>query len=171
MLSTLLLLGLVVSPATGLSGRGVPPPKQPIVVSAPTGRVGSAVVRSLVSTLGSGADIFVLARDADKAKRMFGENKEEEGCVRILTASYDDEEALTAAFAQVPKDRGGFRLFLACGNGPNQEALESGVLRAACRSDACCSRVVKLSTATAVLEEERGGPHAAHVRLFSSPGQ
>jgi uncharacterized protein YbjT (DUF2867 family) len=124
----------------------------PIVVSGATGRVGSAVVRALVSQHGTD-DVFILARDAQKARALHGD-------VQCLNAAYDDDEALSAALASVPA---GFHLFLACSNGPAQAALESSVCRAAHANG--CSFVVKLSTATPVLEMKQGGPYAAHLAV------
>ena len=91
--------------------------RPPVVVSGATGRVGSAVVRSLVSRRGSAEGVYVLARDAEKAQAMH------EG-VQCLCAAYDDAEALAEAFGSVPS---GFRLFVACSNSPQQAAP-----RAAC---------------------------------------
>lgn len=107
------------------------------------------------------SDIYVLVRDAAKARRLHGDD------INILESAYDDPAALEAAFASLPSDKG-FRLFLACSNGPDQEKLESAILRAAaCKkgSGAGCSAVVKLSSATPVLEAESGGPHAAHAAV------
>jgi len=56
-----------------------------------------------------------------------------------------------------------FRLFVACSNGPAQAALESSVCRAA--QSGGCSFIVKLSTASPVLEMKSGGPYAAHLEV------
>ena len=146
------LLSFLTQVASGLSA--------PIVVSGATGRVGSSVVQSLLSSA-KPSDIYVLVRDAAKARRLHGDD------INILESAYDDPAALEAAFASLPSDKG-FRLFLACSNGPDQEKLESAILRAAaCKkgSGAGCSAVVKLSSATPVLEAESGGPHAAHAAV------
>ena len=123
----------------------------PVVVSGATGRVGSAVVRSLVSRRGSAEGVYVLARDAEKAQAMH------EG-VQCLCAAHDDAEALAEAFGSVPS---GFRLFVACSNSPQQAALEGGLCRAA--HSAGCAYAVKLSTARQVLEMKQGGPYVAHL--------
>ena len=110
--------------------------RPPVVVSGATGRVGSAVVRSLVSRRGSAEGVYVLARDAEKAQAMH------EG-VQCLCAAHDDAEALAEAFGSVPS---GFRLFVACSNSPQQ-----AVPRAA-----CAARPTRLLTPLAV--NRRGRP-------------
>ena len=132
-----------------------PPP--PIVVSGATGRVGAAVVRSLLARRGDSqsSGVFVLTRDAEKAAAMHGPG------VECLEAAYDDADALRAAFASMPA--GGFRLFLACSNQPAQATLETNVCQAA--QQAGCTYVVKLSTASQVLEMKSGGPYAAHLEV------
>ena len=138
-----LLLGLITA-ATALP---------PIVISGATGRVGSAVVRALISKRGSADDIFVLARDATKVKALNTE-------ATCLCADYEDVEALDVAFSSMSP---GFHLFVACNNHPTQATLESNVCRAAKRAG--CAYAVKLSTATAVLEMQQGGPYAAHLQV------
>ena len=125
----------------------------PIVVAGGTGRVGAAVVRSLVARRGSNDNIFVLARDAEKAGTLHAG-------VQCICADYSDAESLQAALSKVPQ---GFRLFVACNNGPAQASLESAVCCAA--QEAGCCYAVKLSTATPVLELKEGGPYAAHLEV------
>ena len=125
----------------------------PVVVTGATGRVGSAVVRSLIERRGSAENIFVLARDVAKANAMHAD-------VQCLSAAYDDVAALSTALSSMPA---GYRLFLACSNSPTQADLESNVCNAAHSSG--CEYVVKLSTASAVLEMKEGGPYAAHLRV------
>ena len=100
-------------------------------MSGATGRVGSAVVRSLIAKRGSADGIFVLVRDVEKARSMHGD-------VQCLDAAYDDQTALDAAFASLPS---GFRLFVACNNSPAQAQLEGNLCRAA--HDAGCTFAVK----------------------------
>ena len=122
-----------------------------IVVTTPSGRVGSALIRALDAR---GVPIVVLARDAAKARASLTAN------IRVLEADYGDPDALEAAFASIS---GSTRVFLACGNSPTQATLECNLLDAAQRHNA--EYVVKLSTASAVLEDERGGPYAAHLEV------
>ncbi|KAL3914641.1 MAG: hypothetical protein SGPRY_007557 [Prymnesium sp.] len=125
-----------------------------VVVTGGTGRVGSALVDRLVLAHADPSSVCVIVRDPSKAQAMLPQG------VVCLTASYEDTEALSAAFAQVGP---GFRLFIACSNGPAQEDLESNVCRAAVAAG--CSYAVKLSTASAVLEMQQGGPYAAHLKV------
>ena len=125
----------------------------PIVIAGGTGRVGAAVVRSLIARRGDD-NIVVLARDLEKARVVHGSG------IRCLLADYADEDSLRAALSEVAP---GFRLFVACNNGPAQASLESAVCRAA--HEAGCAYAVKLSTATAVLELKEGGPYAAHLEV------
>lgn len=141
---------LVLLIAVDVLQASVPPP---IVVTGGTGRVGSAVIRSLIARRGTAENLFVLARDVDKVKAINGE-------VTCLCAAYDDIESLTAAFASVPH---GFRCFIACNNGPDQASLEGNVCRAA--QKAGCTYAVKLSTATPVLDMKQGGPYRAHLEV------
>ena len=122
-----------------------------VVVTTPNGRVGSALVRELDDR---GVSVVALARDAAKARAAVSAN------IRVLEADYGDPDALEAAFASIS---GSTRVFLACGNSPTQATLECNVLDAAQRHNA--EYVVKLSTASAVLEDERGGPYAAHLEV------
>lgn len=132
----------------------------PVVVSGATGRVGSAVVRSLVARRGSTDQIYVLARDVAKAENMLPAG------VICLAAPYEDPDALAGAFSSVPDS---FRLFIACNNSPQQAELESNVARAAQKNG--CAFIVKLSTASPVLEKKDGGPHAAHLTVEDLLGE
>ena len=137
-------------------------PSPALVIGGATGRVGSAVVRSILAQQGvapgASGRVYVLARDIDRAAELHGEN------VCCLHADYADEEALRKAFASISAPT--FRLFLACSNGAQQAAMESNVVRSACAAGRC-TYVVKLSTATPVLEMREGGPYAAHLEVES----
>ena len=126
----------------------------PIVISGATGRVGSAVVNALLKRYGTDNNVFLLTRDVAKAEALHS------GVQCLPAAAYDDVDALDAAFSGVPD---GFRLFLACSNGPTQATLESNICRAAHKAG--CSYAVKLSTASAVLKMKAGGPYAAHLEV------
>jgi uncharacterized protein YbjT (DUF2867 family) len=128
------------------------PQAPPVVVSGATGRVGSAVVRALIARRGSAEGIFVIARDGAKAISMHGSR------VQCLMADIGEVDCMD--FESVPD---GFHLFVACNNSPIQAQLEENLCRAAC--SAGCSYIVKLSTATPVLEAAQGGPHAAHLQV------
>ena len=131
----------------------VAPASHPIVVTGATGRVGAAVVHSLVALRGSAENLYILSRNADKARELCAD-------AQHFEADYADEDALRAALSAVPH---GFRLFVACSNGPAQASLEGTVCRAAVEQG--CGYVVKLSTSTPVLEMKEGGPYAAHLEV------
>ena len=141
----LLALGLISAAAAA-----APPP---VVVAGATGRVGAAVVRSLIERRGGHENIFVLARDVGKAESMHTG-------VKCISADYGDVESLKVALSSVPQ---GFRIFVACNNGPAQAALEGAVCSAA--QAAGCVYAVKLSTASPVLNLKEGGPYAAHLEV------
>ena len=122
-----------------------------VVVSGASGRVGSEVARGLSER--PGVRVVALVRSAEKARGMLPDG------VVVLEADYGDPAALDAALARVET---GFRLFLACGNAPEQAELELNVARAARARG--CAFCCKLSTATAVLEM-RQGPYEAHSRV------
>ena len=125
-----------------------------VVVSGASGRVGSEVARDLSKR--PDVRVVALVRSAEKARAMLPDG------VVVLEADYGDPAALDAALARVET---GFRLFLACGNAPEQAELELNVARAARARG--CAFCCKLSTATAVLEM-RQGPLASRVEAASA---
>uniref|UniRef100_A0A7S4N6D2 NAD(P)-binding domain-containing protein n=1 Tax=Odontella aurita TaxID=265563 RepID=A0A7S4N6D2_9STRA len=140
-----------------------------VVVTGATGRVGSRLVRALLREDAPNVDVVALVRDAAKARSMFalpsaspGDDEGEEGTaplppsLSVLEADYGDASAVEAALAEAAEKCGGgesspLRLFLACGNVPNQPQLELNVARAAC--DRGADFCVKLSTASPLLED------------------
>ena len=122
-----------------------------VVVSGASGRVGSEVARDLSKR--PHVRVVALVRSAEKARAMLPDG------VVVLEADYGDRTALDAALARV---EAGFRLFLACGNSPQQAELELNVVRAARARG--CAFCCKLSTATPALEM-RQGPYEAHLRV------
>jgi len=141
-----LIMGI--PPALALSISDVRPT---VVVAGATGKVGSAVVRSLVES--GGVEVVALVRSAEKARALYGDGSG----VTIAEADYSDTDALDAALCQHPA----CRLFIACSNVPQQARLEMNLCEAAVRHGAAYA--VKLSTVTPVLEMKEGGPYAAHL--------
>jgi len=125
-----------------------------VVVAGATGRVGDALVRELRARGGDGsASLAVaLARDKGKARAKLGED--------VLTMQCDlrDIAALRNTLGALRSKP--WRLFLACGNTPDQGALETNLLTAA--EENGCEYVVKLSTVRTALEAKLGGYIQAH---------
>ena len=113
-----------------------------VVVSGASGRVGSEVARGLSER--PGVRVVALVRSAEKARGMLPDG------VVVLEADYGDPAALDAALARVET---GFRLFLACGNAPEQAELELNVARG---EGARLRLLLQALTATAVLEMRQG---------------
>lgn len=146
MIKGLCFLGVAMAAAAATSSPTV-------VVSGATGRVGSALVHSLVDQ--QGLRVAALVRDAAKARSLLPAE------AIILEADYADTEGLQEALASL--EVSGYRLFLACGNVPEQAAFETNVLAAAAATGA--QYCVKLSTAAAILDAKEGGPYAAHLEV------
>lgn len=133
-----------------------------VVVAGATGRAGRAVVEALRRR--QEVKVVALVRDGAKARERLGT----EG-LTIVEADFADAAALASAFescdilASKP-----WRLFLVCGNVPDQARLERNVLDASEGSG--CEYVVKVSTVRTVLEAKKGGPYAAHLEVERALG-
>jgi uncharacterized protein YbjT (DUF2867 family) len=99
-----------------------------VLVTAATGAIGAQVVHALHDR---GIDVRAFVRDRDKAARVLAPD------VEVVVGDYADPDSLARAL------RGVERVFLACGNVPEQVAHEKAVIDAA--SLAGVQRVVKLS--------------------------
>ncbi|HEY7272020.1 MAG TPA: SDR family oxidoreductase, partial [Actinoplanes sp.] len=99
-----------------------------ILVTGATGNVGGHVVRALA---GRGVPVRAFVRDADRATRLLGPD------VELAVGDFADRRSLDRALT------GADRLFLACGNVPDQIDFECTAIDAA--ADAGITRVVKLS--------------------------
>lgn len=130
----------------------------PVVVVGATGNVGRGLVALLTARE---LPLRAVTRDLGRARRLLGPD------VPLAVAALDDHAALEAALD------GAGALFLACGNGPTQEELETSVVGAARRRGV--ERVVKLSSVVAALDEtsqhrrveltvERSGASFTHLR-------
>ena len=97
--------------------------------------------------------MVALVRSADKARKLF----ESDDAVTIAEADYADADAIDSSLRELQS----YRMFVACGNGPDQAANEANLIAAAARHGA--GYAVKLSTVTPVLEMKEGGPYAAHL--------
>merc|ERR1712070_720939 len=78
-----------------------------------------------------------------------------------LEADFGDASALGDALQSLRPSS--WRLFLACGNSPDQERLEMNLLNASAKHG--CEYIVKLSTVRTVLEAKSGGPYKAHLSI------
>lgn len=150
-------------------GRALNPALPTIVVAGAAGKVGSRLVRRLRR---SGAvNTVALVRSRGRV-----ESSLEGGPLLVVEADYGDADAVAAALGRVGvllgTGSGGvgsgsssslspplIRLFLSCGNVPDQARLELNVVTAAKEigADFC----VKLGTATAVMEADGASDYAA----------
>lgn len=139
--------------------------RRAIVVTGATGRVGSRLVRRLLSSSSSN-DVFVtaLVRDAAKARSMFGDDPSSSS-LSLSIVEVDlgrDREGIETALRDVARSSSSSSvgLFVACGNGPQQIDVERNIIDAAAEvfreeteSDFFC---VKLSTAAPLVEGSIG---------------
>jgi uncharacterized protein YbjT (DUF2867 family) len=100
-----------------------------ILVTGGTGTAGAEVVRALV---GSGRHVRLLARDTEKAQRLFG------AAVEIVAGDFADARSVDRALADADE------LFLSCADDPRRVAWETRTVDAASASGV--RRVVKLSS-------------------------
>ena len=149
------LLTLLVRVSNGLT----------IVVAAANGKVGRHVLAAL-----AGKDRLTIVPLVRSTSRLRAELERLDLSASLCDAmvrdaiecDYTDTDAVSAAFSKIRPGLISFdelRLFLATGNGPRQAEAECNVLQAARRVGV--TYVVKLSTATQVLEME-SGPYEAH---------
>lgn len=149
------LLTLLVRVSNGLT----------IVVAAANGKVGRHVLAAL-----AGKDSLTIVPLVRSTSRLRAELERLDLSTSLCDAmvrdaiecDYTDTDAVSAAFSKIRPGLISFdelRLFLATGNGPRQAEAECNVLQAARRVGV--TYVVKLSTATQVLEME-SGPYQAH---------
>jgi len=128
-----------------------------VVVAGASGRVGKAVLESLRRL--PGVDVVALARDGAKARAQTGTDG-----LSVLEADFADTAALAVAMeCNELLSAKPWRLFLVCGNVPNQAKLEINVLEAAEKYG--CEYVVRVSTVRTVLEAKSGGPYEAHLEV------
>jgi uncharacterized protein YbjT (DUF2867 family) len=99
-----------------------------VLITGATGSVGSLLVRTLA---GAGVRPRAFVRDSDKARALLGDAAD------VVVGDLADPDALRAALTGVEA------FFLACGNVPDQVALECAAVDAA--RSAGVRRVVKLS--------------------------
>jgi len=115
-------------------------PRKIVVVSGATGRVGSRVIKNLLKKKDN-VQVVALVRNATKAFAMFPNEK-----LTVLEADFANMSSLELKLSPFKNDQ--IRLFLACGNIPDQANLELNVARAV-GDDCFC---VKLSTAQPLIE-------------------
>jgi uncharacterized protein YbjT (DUF2867 family) len=127
------------------------------LVTGATGTVGAHVVRALYER---GVAVRAFVRDRDKAEQMLG------GDVELAVGDFADRDSIERAL------RGTDRLFLACGNVPEQVEYERNAIDAG--QSAGVQRVVKLSgpraaTDSALLFERWHGEIERHLLRSGLP--
>ena len=139
------------------------PPSTTIVVSGACGKVGSRLLRELLNNNDGEASnhIVALVRDANKLKTMMmdtGDIGNGIAGLSIMEADYSNPEQLRDAFESIPATDE-CRLFLSCGNVPDQANLELNVLKEAiARTKSKDNNLftTKLSTATPIMDANDG---------------
>uniref|UniRef100_A0A7S0FFZ2 NmrA-like domain-containing protein n=1 Tax=Minutocellus polymorphus TaxID=265543 RepID=A0A7S0FFZ2_9STRA len=137
-------------------------PATTVVVSGACGKVGSRLLRELLMNNNDGTKrIVALVRDANKLKAMMKDARYGEvdsTNLSIKEADYANPGQLKDAFATVHPS-GDCRLFLSCGNVPDQAGLELNILKEAVahtRGTNSNLFTAKLSTATPIMEANGG---------------
>jgi uncharacterized protein YbjT (DUF2867 family) len=110
-----------------------------ILVTGATGNAGSEVVRALRAR---GASVRAFVRDAEKARRLLGDD------VELAVGDFADGSSLRAALD------GARAMLLSCADDPRRVEWESSAIDAAAAADV--KRIVKLST----IRAESGAPVA-----------
>jgi len=146
------------------------PPTTTIVVSGACGKVGSRLLRELLNSDDGSSHIVALVRNANKLKTMMEDGGHVDGDIggfSIKEADYSNPEQLRDAFASIPSTDS-CRLFLSCGNVPDQAQLELNVLKEAIAHTNNSLFTTKLSTATPIMEasnEEGASAYAKEHRV------
>ena len=144
-------------------------PSTTIVVSGACGKVGSRLLRELLNSNGGSNQIVALVRDANKLKNMMKDTGNVDDGIAglsIMQADYSNPERLRNAFESIPATDE-CRLFLSCGNVPDQANLELNVLKEAIahtRSSKSSLFTAKLSTATPIMDANDGEGASAYAK-------
>jgi len=175
---------LVSTNLTQMQALSTTSPQKTVVVTGATGRAGSRLIRQLLdqqqdtTTTTTTTTVIALVRNATKARSMFG-TEEANGSLTILEADFSNLSSLESTLSSSPllqrlrRDPNDdtertatttpcrLRLFLACGNTPDQVTLELNVARAITTlsnsdDDGGECFCVKLSTAQPLVENSIG---------------
>ena len=146
-------------------------PSTTIVVSGACGKVGSRLLRQLLNTCSNDGSnqIVALVRDANKLKNMMKDTGNVDNGIAglsIMQADYSNPDQLRDAFESIPA-ADECRLFLSCGNVPDQANLELNVLKEAIaytRSSKSSLFTTKLSTATPIMDANDGEGASAYAK-------
>ena len=146
-----------------------PPSTTTIVVSGACGKVGSRLLRELLNSNDGSKQIVALVRDANRLKAMMkdkGDAGDGIAGLSIKEADYSSPEQVREAFESIPATDE-CRVFLSCGNVPDQANLELNTLRGAIaltRSTGNSLFTAKLSTATPIMEANDGEGASAYAK-------
>mmetsp|Transcript_611 Transcript_611/g.1423 ORF Transcript_611/g.1423 Transcript_611/m.1423 type:complete len:367 (-) Transcript_611:151-1251(-) len=157
------LLLLTLPPNANSMGLDTAATATTIFVSGACGKVGSRLLRELLVNNNDGTkSIVALVRDANKLKAMMKDTSHggiDFANLSIQEADYANPGQLKEAFASVHSSGGDCRLFLSCGNVPDQADLELNILNEAIahtRDTNSNLFTAKLSTATPIMEANGG---------------
>ena len=145
------------------------PPSTTIVVSGACGKVGSRLLHHLLNSNDGSNQIVALVRDSNKLKTMMkntGGVDDGIAGLSIMEADYSNPEQMRDAFESIPATDE-CRLFLSCGNVPDQANLELNVLKEAIartRSKDNILFTTKLSTATPIMDANDGEGASAYAK-------
>ena len=146
-------------------------PSTTIVVSGACGKVGSRLLRELLNNNDGepSNQIVALVRDANKLKTMMKNTGGVDDAIAglsIMEADYSSPEQLRDAFESIPSTDE-CRLFLSCGNVPDQANLELNVLKEAIAHTKSTDNnlfTTKLSTATPIMDANDGEGASAYAK-------
>ena len=144
-------------------------PSTTIVVSGACGKVGSRLLRELLNSNDGSNQIVALVRDANKLTAMMNDKggvDDDIAGLSIKQADYSSPDQLRNAFESIP-NTDDCRLFLSCGNVPDQANLELNILKEAIAQTGRTGSslfTTKLSTATPIMEANDGEGASAYAK-------
>lgn len=144
-------------------------PSTTIVVSGACGKVGSRLLRELLNSNDGSNQIVALVRDANKLTAMMNDKGGVDDGIAGLSikqADYSSPDQLRDALESIPTTDD-CRLFLSCGNVPDQANLELNILKEAIAQTGRTGSslfTTKLSTATPIMEANDGEGASAYAK-------
>ena len=144
-------------------------PSTTIVVSGACGKVGSRLLRELLNSNDGSNQIVALVRDANKLTTVMDDKGDVDDGIAGLSikqADYSSPDQLRDAFESI-STTDDCRLFLSCGNVPDQANLELNILKEAIAQTGRTGSslfTTKLSTATPIMEANDGEGASAYAK-------
>ena len=144
-------------------------PSTTIVVSGACGKVGSRLLCELLNSNDGSNQIVALVRDANKLTTMMNDKGVVDDGIAGLSikqADYSSPDQLRDAFESI-STTDDCRLFLSCGNVPDQANLELNILKEAIAQTGRTGSslfTTKLSTATPIMEANDGEGASAYAK-------